>query len=94
MKADRPSTQLFLVLSIPHDFMPEDADPDVLADEIVRLINRQRQASASSKAMLDGTYDIETGAPRVAPFLVGGIPAAQWLTPTTLAKLRHAAGDR
>jgi hypothetical protein len=91
--------QLFMAISIPSDFMPTEQDPDAIADVLVDLLNEKRQLAASARAMLDGTYDPETGGPHPMPFMVGGIPSPQWLTPNTLNRLRerdhwHALADQ
>ena len=85
------TAQLFLAIQVPPDFMPEENDPDAIADELVNLLNQKRQIAASARAILGGTYDPETGGPHPEPFIVGGIPSPQWLTAETLVRLRERA---
>lgn len=88
---ERPRN-LFLALTIPDDMFTDD--PDDVADAIAHMLNEHRQNSAWAKAMLDGTYDIESGDPRVERIMVNAIPTPQWLSRETLDNLRRAAkGD-
>ena len=91
------SDDRFLLLSVlvPADFMP-DADPDDIADEMVRLLNEDRRRAAFVASMLNGSYDPETGetgAPKLGQLLVGALPWPQWLTTKTLHRLRAAARE-
>lgn len=64
---------LFLTLMIPG--ADDTLDPDMLADELVTMLNEAREANG-------GPY---------GRIMLGLLPAPQWLTPETLANLRAAA---
>ena len=82
---------LFLAITIPDDICPGVDDPDVIADEIVSMLNVGRTTSAWARQILDGSYDGENPNPGVEPIMVDAIPSPQWLTPETLATLRASA---
>lgn len=84
------SRHLFLALALPDDLVQDEAD--AVADEIVRLLNRQRMSSAAARAIIEGT-DFDAAVAAVRPVSVSGIPGPQWLTPETLAQLRRSASS-
>lgn len=68
---------LFLAISFPlDDVNDEDIDPEQVADELVVMLNEVRQ---------------NNGAPFDERLMVSALPAPQWLTPESLAKLKRAA---
>lgn len=80
MSDDRPTTTLLFAIALPNDFDPEDVDPEQVADEFVAMLNERRRLNWPAK-----WPDAE--------LFVSGIPAAQWLRPSTMTALRAAAAE-
>lgn len=80
-------TQILVALTVPADM--HNDDPEVVADLIARLLNEHRTQREAAARMLAGDPCLD--GVHVEAVMVGCIPAAQWLTPAAVDRLRMAA---